>query len=94
MVVEGTDDRYRALTVGQMLLQALQKKLASTDEQDAPVAPVVRVDTDGRTVLSAMDLHLRLEDKAYENALAHWQSRLAELLRDPRFKGRSLVCAL
>lgn len=93
MVVEGTDDRYRALTVGQMLLQAMQKKLASTDEQDAPVAPLVRVDTDGRNVLSAMDLHLHLDDKAYEDALAHWQSRLAELLRDPRFKERSLVCA-
>jgi polyphosphate:AMP phosphotransferase len=94
MVVEGTDDRYRALTVGQMLLQAMRKKLASTDQQqDAPVAPLVRVDTDGRTVLSAMDLHLHLDDKAYEDALAHWQSRLAELLRDPRFQGRSLVCA-
>ena len=93
MVIEGTDDRYRSLTVGQILLQAMQKKLANTDEQDAPVAPLVRVDTDGRTVLSALDLHLHLEDKAYEDALAQWQARLAELLRDPRFKGRSLVCA-
>jgi polyphosphate kinase 2 (PPK2 family) len=47
VVVEGTDDRYRSLTVGQILLQALQKKLASTEKQEPPVAPMVRVNTDG-----------------------------------------------
>ena len=93
VVVEGTDDRYRSLTVGQILLQALQKKLASTDKQESPVAPMVRVNTDGRTVLSEMDLTLCLADKAYEDELSRWQGRLAELLRDPRFKGRSLLCA-
>ncbi len=61
MVVEGTDDRYRSLTVGQILLQAMQKKLASTDEQQSPVAPMVRVNTDGRTVLSELDLSLALD---------------------------------
>jgi polyphosphate:AMP phosphotransferase len=93
VVVEGTDDRYRSLTVGQILLQALQKKLASTDKQESPVAPMVRVDTDGRTVLSELDLSLRLADKPYEDELSRWQGRLAELLRDPRFKGHSLLCA-
>ena len=93
VVVEGTEDRYRSLTVGQILLQALQKKLASTDKQESPVAPMVRVSTDGRTVLSEMDLTLSLPDKTYEDELSQWQGRLSELLRDPRFKGRSLLCA-
>jgi polyphosphate:AMP phosphotransferase len=93
VVVEGTDDRYRSLTVGQILLQALQKKLASTDKQESPVAPMVRVNTDGRTVLSELDLSLHLADKPYEVELSRWQGRLSELLRDPRFKGRSLLCA-
>jgi polyphosphate:AMP phosphotransferase len=93
VVVEGTDDRYRSLTVGQILLQSMQKKLANTNEQNAPVAPMVRVDTDGRTVLSTMDLSLTLAPDDYEDALAHWHERLAELLRNPRFQGRSLVCA-
>jgi polyphosphate:AMP phosphotransferase len=93
VVVEGTEDRYRSLTVGQILLQALQKKLASTDKQESPVAPMVRVNTDGRTVLSEMDLTLSLADKIYDDELSRWQARLAELLRDPRFKGRSLLCA-
>lgn len=93
VVVEGTDDRYRSLTVGQILLDALQKKLASPDQQKSPVAPIVRVDTDGRNMLSELDLKLKLTDKSYKNALAKWQGRLSELVRDERFKGRSLVCA-
>jgi polyphosphate:AMP phosphotransferase len=93
VVVEGADDRYRSLTVGQVLLEALQKKLGNPPRQDVPVAPLVRVDTDGRNVLSALNLDLKLADKPYENELAQWQGRLSELMRDARFKGRSLVCA-
>ncbi len=93
VVVEGADDRYRSLTVGQILLAALQKKLASPLLPEAPVAPIVRVDTDGRNVLSELDLKLKLANKPYEDELAQWQGRLSELVRDVRFKGRSLVCA-
>jgi polyphosphate:AMP phosphotransferase len=93
VVVEGTDDRYRSLTVGQILLQALQKKGSSSAKQKSPVAPMVRVNTDGRTVLSELDLSLTLGDKTYGDELSRWQRRLSELVRDPRFKARSLVCA-
>jgi len=93
VVVEGTDDRYRSLTVGQILLDAMRKKLAEPHRVESPVAPMVRVDMDGRNVLSELDLSLKLADKPYENELAQWQGRLSELVRDPRFKGRSLVCA-
>ncbi len=93
VVVEGADDRYRSLTVAQTLLAALQSRLARAKSLELPAAPIVRVDTDGRTVLTEMDLTLALDDKTYERELAKWQGRLAELVRDARFKGRSLVCA-
>lgn len=93
MVIEGEDDRYRCLTVGQTLLQALQTKLTATDAPVFPVAPMVRVNTDQRTVLSELNLGLCLSEKRYETELAHWQARLAELVRDPRFQNRALVCA-
>ena len=92
IVVEGADDHYRSLTVGQVLLDALRQRLASGDNQDTPVAPLVRTAVDGRTVLSALDLGHALDDKTYEKQLAHWQGRLAELVADPRFKRRSLIC--
>ncbi len=93
VMVEGTDDRYRSLTVGQLLLQALHRKLASTTKQAPAVAPMIRVDTDGRTVLSELDLRHTLASKPYKNELSLWQGRLSELMRDARFKNRSLVCA-
>jgi polyphosphate:AMP phosphotransferase len=93
VVVEGTDDRYRSLTVGQVMLAAMKDRLANPQRQHTPVAPIVRIDTDGRNVLSELDLDLALDEKPYKTELAHWQGRLSELVRDPRFKGRSLVCA-
>lgn len=93
VVVEGTDDRYRSLTVGQVLLKAMQNKLAAKEAPRTPMAPMVRIDLDGRNVLSALDLTLTLADKPYKDELAKWQGRLSELVRDERFKNRSLVCA-
>ena len=93
VVVEGADDRYRSMTVGQILLKAMQNKLAEVAPPHAPMPPMVRVDLDGRNVLSELDLALALAEKPYKDQLAKWQGRLSELVRDPRFKGRSLVCA-
>ncbi len=93
VVVEGTDDRYRSLTVGQVMLEALRKKLGDTVAETTPVAPMVRVSVDSRTVLSELDLTRKLAEKPYADELAHWQGRLAELVRDPGFQGRSIVCA-
>ena len=93
VVVEGSDDRYRSLTVGQVLLDALKRRLASPDQPHTLVAPMVRVNLDGRNVLSEMDLTQELDDKPYKDELAQWQGRLSELIRDERFRNRSLVCA-
>ncbi|MCW2314154.1 polyphosphate:AMP phosphotransferase [Rhodoferax antarcticus] len=93
VVVEGTDDRYRCLAVGQVLLAAISQKMTETEPPRAAAAPMLRVDLDGRNVLTELDLSLTLADKPYKDALARWQGRLSELLRDERFKHRSLVCA-
>jgi polyphosphate kinase 2 (PPK2 family) len=53
----------------------------------------MRVNIDGRNVLSELNLKHKLTESDYEAQLAKWQARLSELVRDPRFKGRSLVCA-
>jgi polyphosphate kinase 2 (PPK2 family) len=53
----------------------------------------MRVNIDGRNVLSQLNLKHKLTESDYEAQLAKWQARLSELVRDPRFKGRSLICA-
>ena len=93
VLVEATDDRYRSLTVGNVLLKAIKGRLENPQAPLTSVASMVRVDTDGRNVLSELDLTLAMEDKAYKDELAKWQGRLSELIRDERFKNRSLVCA-
>jgi len=93
IIVEGADDRYRSLTVGQVLLDALRQRLAAGDNQDTPVAPQIRTNVDGRNVLSELNLKKKLTEKEYEEQLAYWQGRLADLVRDPRFRQRSLICA-
>ena len=57
-----------------------------------PVAPPIIQTIDQKTVLSELDLTRKLAKKDYERDLARYQSRLSELMRDPRFVGkRSLV---
>lgn len=93
VVVDGSDDAYRSLTVGRVLLDSIKAKLAAPEIAPTPLAPMVRLDMDGRNVLSTLDLSRSLSDKDYENQLAHWQGRLSELVRQPKFQGHALVCA-
>lgn len=93
IVVESADDRYRSLTVGKMVLDALQKRLASTREGtgEFPVAPPLSRKTDTLDVLTALDLDQCLDRKVYQLRLARAQGRLSELVRSPEFKKRSLI---
>ncbi|HPU79132.1 MAG TPA: polyphosphate:AMP phosphotransferase, partial [Accumulibacter sp.] len=93
IIVEGTDDRYRSLTVGRTILDALQKRLAEKREQISPVAPPLSPRIDRLDVLSSLDMSQSLNKKTYETELATWQGRLAELMRHPEFKKRALILA-
>jgi len=92
IIIEGEDDRYRSLTTGKILLDAIKSRLAGADRQTTPVAPPVPVNLDRRDVLSELDLGHKLVKKDYERELAKWQGKLSELVRDPRFKRASLIC--
>ena len=92
IIVEGEDDRFRSLTAGKIILDAIRKRLAEADKQVTPVAPPVQPNIDGRDIISELDLSHKLSKKQYEDQLAKWQGRLSELVRDPRFKQRSLIC--
>ncbi|WP_395668864.1 polyphosphate:AMP phosphotransferase [Rhodoferax sp.] len=103
-VVEGTDERYRSLRVGQLVQAALAAHQAKADAAADPVGvqvpasvpllpAVLAPGTQSRNVLSAMDLSLCLSDVVYERELALLQGRLSVLARTPEFLGRSLVLA-
>ncbi|HEX8962090.1 MAG TPA: polyphosphate:AMP phosphotransferase [Rhodocyclaceae bacterium] len=92
IIIEGEDDRYRSLTTGKILLDAIKQRLAGTGKQATPVAAPVPVNLDGRDLLSELDLSHKIAKKDYEDQLAKWQGRLSELVRDPRFKQKSVIC--
>ncbi|MCG2576420.1 polyphosphate:AMP phosphotransferase [Dechloromonas sp. XY25] len=91
IIVEGTDDEYRSLTVGRIVLDAMKRRLQQEGRRQVPVAPPILHAIDSKNVLSSLDLKQKLLKKDYESQLAKYQSRLAELVRDPRFAKRSLV---
>lgn len=92
IIVEGTDDEYRSLTVGRIVLEAMKRRLSQDGLQRVPVAPPIVHPIDNKNVLSELDLKQKLTKKDYETQLAKYQARLSELVRDPLFVGkRSLV---
>lgn len=92
IIVEGTDDEYRSLTVGRIVLDAMQRRLQQKVRQLVPVAPPIVHTIDQKNVLSELNLTQKLAKKDYESELAKYQARLSELVRDPRFVDkRSLV---
>lgn len=84
-IVEGTDDRYRSLSVGRMVRDAIRQRLGQS-RTPVPVAPPLRSGIDDRTLLSTLDLDKKLGKKEFEADLARYQGRLSELVRDPRFR--------
>jgi polyphosphate:AMP phosphotransferase len=92
IIVEGEDDNYRSLTTGKILLDSIRQRLTNVDKQVTPVAPPPKPNIDGRDILSELDLSHKIAKKDYEDQLAKYQGKLAELVRDPRFSQRSVIC--
>jgi polyphosphate:AMP phosphotransferase len=97
IVVEGTDERYRSLTVGRELLEAIDERVrdhaTNGKKRAAPIEPASLVRAvDGRDVIQALDLTKKLHDDDYEKALEKWSGRLNLATRDKRFRQRAVVC--
>ena len=92
IVVPGADAHFRSITVGRHLLAALRERV---DQKVLPTpadtTPPLPTPADQISVLSTLALDQRLGKAAYERELAHWQGRLNQASRDPRFRKLSVV---
>jgi polyphosphate kinase 2 (PPK2 family) len=93
LVVEGTDERYRSLTVGQTILDALRRRL---DEPKIPhrnrkagTTPSI----DGVSILDRLDLDRVVDKEVYNKELDELQGRLNTLTRHKKFEKLSVVAA-
>jgi polyphosphate:AMP phosphotransferase len=85
-VVEATDSRYRDLTVGRTLLEAITKRLERKRAPLVRAAPPPSPPIDARNVIEELDLTRKLSDAQYEKRLPRLQARLNALSRDKRFR--------
>ena len=97
-VVEGTDERYRNLTVGRILLDAMRatakpSAAARANAVRHPVTPIAPSAIDNVKLIRDLDLSKKLSARAYPAQLEKWQGALARLSRHKRFAERSLVVA-
>jgi len=95
-VVEGADERYRNLTVGKILLDAMRSivKVPSATGK-APlrhaVAPTPPSVLDNVKLIRDLDLSKKLPSEDYKRELEKYQGKLAKLSRHKRFADHSLI---
>ncbi|MFO1323867.1 MAG: polyphosphate:AMP phosphotransferase [Burkholderiales bacterium] len=92
-VIEGKDERYRMLTIGKILLGAMEK--VNSGARPVPVAAVAPPPAviGNVALIRRLDLSQRIDDKAYDRDLAKHQGRIAMLTTSRRFRDRALVIA-
>jgi len=90
-IIDGSDERYRSMTMGRILLQVLRQRLDSPPPvHSIPGLPSLpRVDENN--LLRALDLSLSVDKQTYNQKLEQLQGRLAMLVRDPRFQKHAVV---
>ncbi|KIH76028.1 polyphosphate:AMP phosphotransferase [Geoalkalibacter ferrihydriticus] len=92
LVVEGSDSRYRDLSVGKALLAALRQRLsAEPPAHSRRPAPPALPATNGLNLLRSLDLSKKKDKKEYEKDLENYQGQLNLLLRKKTFAQRSLI---
>lgn len=91
-IVEGFDSRYRSLTVGKVILDAIRKRLAEADNTISEVsAPPPLPSIDKLDILKTLDLNQQIAKKDYQAELEKYQGKLALLTRSPRFKNITVI---
>jgi len=92
LVVEGADARYRNLTVGKVILKAIQDRLQlKSSPPPCIVAPPLMPSIDNLHLLKTLDMTQTIDKSDYKVKLEKLQDRLNELVRDPMFKYMSVI---
>jgi polyphosphate:AMP phosphotransferase len=92
IVIEGNEERYRRLTVGRVLLDAIKARLKAPKAVPVRAPPIVAA-VDNRKRLRDLDSEASLAAEGYEKRLARAQGSLASLSRRLARTPRSLVLA-
>ena len=92
LIVEGEDAHYRNLTVGKVILKAIQERLEQEQVVPAKIlAPPLMPAIDNLHLLKTLDMKQALSKDKFKVQLEKYQGRLNVLTRDPKFKYMSVI---
>lgn len=81
LIVDGSNARYRSLTVGKHLLERLQQRLGQHSTKIDTLPPAATVKPGQLSILNSLDLQQTLEKPEYARELAYYQARINKLSR-------------
>ncbi|MEK7859636.1 MAG: polyphosphate:AMP phosphotransferase [Elusimicrobiota bacterium] len=90
-IIGAADRRFRDLTGARLVLEALRARLHGISAAKPGRDGQPRATHNGKDLIGALDLTLRLPDDAYKDLLETLQGRLGRLTRKLRERGRSLT---
>jgi polyphosphate:AMP phosphotransferase len=90
-IVEGSDRRYRNLTVARVLLNAVKDRLEQAKACPPPKPEPVHLQPPEKNVINSLDMSQTLEPGAYKDALMEAQGELSQLVRRLGKEKRSLI---
>lgn len=91
-VIEGTDELYRNVTVSNLILNAITKRLDQSKATTASTVPAKPpMEKDPYTILDTLDLAQTISETKYKRDLERHQGRLNLLYREAKAKGRSVI---
>ncbi|MDI1231384.1 MAG: polyphosphate:AMP phosphotransferase [Methylobacter sp.] len=91
-IVEGYDPRYRSLTIGKVILDAIRRRLNDVDNKMVDdIAPPPLPSIDQLNVLKTLDLKQKITKKTFTAELEKYQGKLALLTREAKFKDITVI---
>ena len=91
-LIEGYNARYRSLTVGKVILEAIRKRLDQTVSKPVEVhAPPLTPSLNQLNILKTLDLEQKINKKNFQLELEKYQGKLALLTRNPKFKDITVI---
>jgi polyphosphate:AMP phosphotransferase len=91
IIIDGSDERHRSITVGNHILSLISKGLAEDNAPQVATPGLPRAQEDPYTLLDTLDLAQTLDDAKYKKLLEKYQGRLNLLAREAKERGRSAI---
>lgn len=91
LVIDGTDPRYRSVSAGTILLEAMRQRLDHPGTAIRSNVPPLQAPLDRLNVFNKLDLSQKIVKNTFDSELEKYQGKLNLLTRDERFHNMSVI---